>query len=57
MPDVKGVLRAKVEYQNFTGLKPAAELAETSAELYLKVIEANRIARDALLAEELKGDA
>ena len=57
MPDVKGVLRAKVEYQNFTGIKTAAELAETSAELYLKVIEANRIARDALLAEELKGDA
>ncbi len=57
MPDVKGVLRAKVEHQHFTGLKPAAELAETSAELYLKVIEANRIARDALLAEELKGDA
>ncbi len=49
MAEIKDVLRVKFERANDTGLKPAAELAEKSAELYPNDSEKYRIARKALL--------
>ena len=49
MAEIKDVLRVKFVHANDTGLKPAAELAGRSAELYPNDSEQHRIARKALL--------
>ena len=53
MPEIKEALRVKIEQGNDIGLKPAADLAEKSAELYPNDSEEYRAARKALLVEEI----
>ena len=53
MADIKEALREKIEHANDTGLKPAVELAEKSANPYPNDSPEYRVARTALLVEEI----